>query len=141
MNTFFQDLERGKEVERMVLKIIQKKYPCAKLSEGFQTYDIWIPEANQYVEVKYDPKSNETGNILLEFEMNGKPSALLTSTADWWVFYDDHEFRMFKKMELVNFIFQNKLVYGTIVGKGDTVSKKVFFTKKKDLFPLGRILK
>jgi hypothetical protein len=140
MNAFQKDLSRGIEVELMALAIIQKKYPCATLVSAYKGYDIWIPELHKSVEVKYDPMSNETGNIVVEIEMNGKLSALSTSTADFWLFYDDYVFVMMNKMDIINCIFQNKLQYVEFVGNGDTVSKKAFLVKKSILFSYGRIL-
>jgi len=137
MNSFFEDLERGKAVERKALAIIQRRHPCAVLINAFQGYDIWVPEIHKSVEVKYDPKSNETGNIVIEVEMNGKPSALSASTADYWLFYDDHVFVMMKKQNIHNCIDDNKLRTVEFTGKGDKVSKKAFLIKKDMLFSYG----
>ena len=138
--TFHQDLERGFEVEYTVLEIIRKKYPSASLINSYKGYDIWIPELHKSVEVKYDPMSNETGNIVIEIEMNGKLSALSTTTADYWVFHDDHVFVIIKPMSIVNCIFQNKLQYVEFVGEGDRASKKAFLVQKKLLFQYGKEL-
>ena len=138
--TFQEDLERGFEVEFAVLEIIQKKYPSASLIHAYKGYDIWIPELHKSVEVKYDPMSNETGNIVVEIEMNGNLSALSTTTADYWVFHDDHVFVMMKPMSIVNCIFQNKLQYGEFVGQGDTSKKKAFLVPKDLLFQYGKKL-
>lgn len=136
--TFQQDLERGFEVEYAVLEIIRKKYPSASLINAYKGYDIWIPELHKSVEVKYDPMSNETGNIVIEIEMNGQLSALSTTTADFWVFHDDHVFVMMKPMSIVNCIFQNKLQYVEFVGQGDTSKKKAFLVPKNVLFKHGK---
>ena len=136
--TFQQDLERGFEVEYAVLEIIRKKYPSASLINAYKGYDIWIPELHKSVEVKYDPMSNETGNIVIEIEMNGQLSALSTATADFWVFHDDHVFVMMKPMSIVNCIFQNKLQYVEFVGQGDTSKKKAFLVPKDVLFKHGK---
>jgi len=77
-DVFFRDLARGQEVERQVLKIIQKKCPCACIIDKFHGYDIWIPELHKSVEVKYDHMSCETGNIFIEIEYNKKASALIS---------------------------------------------------------------
>ena len=92
------------------------------------------------VEVKYDPMSNETGNIVIEIEMNGQLSALSTTTADYWVFHDDHVFIIMKPMSIVNCIFQNKLQYVEFVGQGDTPKKKAFLVPKDLLFKYGKKL-
>jgi hypothetical protein len=140
MNTFHQDLERGKAIERKALEVIRKKYPSASLIEAFKGYDIWIPELHKSVEVKYDPMSNETGNIVVEIEMNNKASALITTTADYWLFYDDHVFVLMKPMSIVNCIFQSKLQYVEFVGNGDRSLKKAFLIPKATLFQCGKQL-
>jgi hypothetical protein len=140
MSSFNEDLERGFEVEYAVLEIIRKKYPSASLINAYKGYDIWVPELHKSVEVKYDPMSNETGNIVIEIEMNGRLSALSTTTADYWVFHDDHVFVMMKPMSIVNCIFQNKLQYVEFVGQGDTSKKKAFLVPKELLFKHGKRL-
>lgn len=140
MNTFHEDLERGKAIESKALEVIRKKYPSASLIEAFKGYDIWIPELHKSVEVKYDPMSNETGNIVVEIEMSGKASALITTTADYWLFYDDHVFMLIKPMSIVNCIFQEKLTFVEFVGTGDRSCKKAFLVPKHFLFQHGKQL-
>jgi hypothetical protein len=140
MNTFHEDLERGKAIERKALDVIRKKYPCASLIEAFKGYDIWIPELHKSIEVKYDSMSNETGNIVVEIEMSGKASALITTTADYWLFYDDHVFVLIKPMSIVNCIFQEKLTFVEFVGNGDRSRKKAFLVPKHLLFQHGKQL-
>ena len=140
MNTFHEDLERGKAIESKALKVIHKKYPCASLIDAFKGYDIWIPELHKSVEVKYDPMSNETGNIVIEIEMNNKASALITTTADYWLFYDDNVFVLIKPMSIVNCIFQEKLTFVEFVGNGDSSCKKAFLVPKHLLFQHGKQL-
>ena len=139
-NTFQQDLKRGIDVELKALAIIQKKYPSASLINKFKGYDIWIPELHKSVEVKYDPMSNETGNIVIEIEMFNKPSALMTTEADYWIFYDNNNFVLIKPIDIINCIFINKLVYREFVGTGDNASKKAFLVKKDILFKYGKII-
>lgn len=139
-NTFKQDLKRGIDIELKILAIIQKKYPSASLINKYKGYDIWIPEIHKSVEIKYDPMSNETGNIVVEIEMFNKPSALMTTEADYWIFYDDNNFVLIKPMDIVNCIFLNKLTYREFTGTGDNVSKKAFLIKKDILFKHGKII-
>ena len=68
------------------LKTVQTKYPCAVLIDGkFKEYDLFIPEKNKKIEIKGDYRSCETGNIIIELMMFDKPSALLTTKADYWI--------------------------------------------------------
>jgi hypothetical protein len=82
--------------------------------------------------------SNKTGNIVVEIEMFNKPSGLMSTTADYWVFYDDIDFVIMKPMDIVNCIFINKLVYKEFVGTGDTQAKKAFLVPKQLLFSHGK---
>jgi hypothetical protein len=138
--SFNKDLQRGLEIEERVVSILRKKYPCATLVSAFKGYDIWIPEINKSVEVKYDPMSCETGNIVVEIEMYGKPSGLMASTADYWVFYDGEMFVIMPTKNIFKCIFDCKLQYVEFVGNGDTRSKKAFLVKKDTLFKYGKIL-
>ena len=138
INTFKEDLSIGLKIEQQVLDIIRKKYPSASSINKYKGYDIWIPEIQKGVEVKYDGKSKYTNNIVIEIEMFDKPSALLTSEADYWIFYDGYKFIMIEKMYIYYAIFMAKLKYAEFVGKGDTASKKAFLIKKDDLFKYGK---
>lgn len=138
--SFQKDLQRGLEIENIVLGILRKKYPCASLINAFKGYDIWIPEIDKAVEVKYDPMSQETGNIVVEIEMYGKPSGLMATQADYWVFYDGEMFVIMPVKHIFKCIFDCKLQYVEFVGKGDTRSKKAFLVDKNTLFKYGKIL-
>ena len=130
MSDFKTSLEVGKETERYVLQIIQKKYPSAYMIAGYcKEYDIYIPELSVGVEVKKDKKSIYTGNIVVEIEFNGKPSALSTTKADYWVFYDEKELIWTTPGKLRTIVKDMKPA--TFIGKGDTVSKKAYLVKKK----------
>lgn len=131
ISSFHQDLKRGINIEEKVLKKIQQKYPMAERVDGYcKEYDIAIPEIKQKIEVKYDPMSNKTNRILIEIEMNNKPSALLTTDAHWWVFYDDKRFYWIKPLKIFQCIMINNLRWTEGVSKGDTVSKKRYLIDK-----------
>jgi hypothetical protein len=136
--SFTEDLERGKSVEMKILQKIQNKFPCATWVKAHKGYDIWIPEKGYGVEVKYDQKSNETGNIVVEIEMFGKPSALFTTEAKWWVFYDDTTYAWIKPIDIIKCIIFNKLIWVEFVGQGDTAIKKAYLIKKELLFSYAK---
>jgi hypothetical protein len=96
-----------------------------------------LPEENYGIEVKYDPKSADTGNIVVEIEMNGKPSGLMTSTARYWVFYDDDMFMQISTRNIIKCIFINKLTFIEFTGPGDTSPKKAFLIPKNILYKYG----
>jgi hypothetical protein len=138
--SFAADLERGLEIERKVLKVIHKKYPEAHIVTALKEYDIWIPEIQKGIEVKYDPMSCKTGNIVVEFEMNGKPSALMATGADWWIFYDGEVMFSITPREIIQVIFNKMLTYRMFTGIGDMFAKKAFLIPKDWLIEKSRIL-
>lgn len=131
--SFQIDLERGVEAERKVLETLQILYPCATLVNAFKGYDIWVPELELGVEVKYDPMSNETGNFLIEYEMNNKPSALMTTTAKLWAFFDDTRIMFIKPRSIIRCIFDLRLTHRVIRGPNDFADKKCFLVPKQSL--------
>lgn len=141
MNTFQKDLARGISVEKKICGILQEKYPSATLVNAYKGYDIWIPEISKGVEVKYDPMSNQTGNIVIEIWMYNKPSALLTTTADFWVFDDDKTIVSIKPQKIIECIMLHEIQLKNFIGKGDTVSKKAYLVPKELLFSYGSVLK
>lgn len=132
--SFLEDLLEGVEFEKKVLATIKKKYPSATIINAYKGYDIWIPEIKQSIEVKYDPKSNETGNIVIEFEMSSKKSALITTEANYWVISDGKQLAWFKPMDIVYCIFVNNLKFVEFIGNGDKNAKRAYLIKKDILF-------
>jgi hypothetical protein len=135
MQTFFRDLARGEQIEYNILYLIQKKYPKAYKIKGYcKDYDLFIPEIQAGIEVKSDEKSKYTGNIVVEIEFNGKPSALSTTKADYWVWYDGECVTFFKPKDIRNCIDENNLSVCSFVGKGDVKEKKAYLVKKNMLY-------
>ena len=44
------------------------------------------------IEIKYDRKTKETGNIFIEFQSRNKLSGISTTQADFWTYYIDDDF-------------------------------------------------
>ena len=140
-SSFKKDLTRGAKVEDFVLQKIRNKYPEARRISGYcKEYDIWIPEINQGIEVKYDPKSNETGNIVIEIEMGGKPSALSTTKASQWIFYDGKSLVSIEPRVIKECIYTHQLRVVTFTGPGDVKSKRVYLVPKETLFRYGKYI-
>ena len=127
---FHEDLEKGKQTEYALCDIVKKKYPKTFVREGYcKGYDISIPEINKTVEVKQDKKSNFTGNIVIEVEMPvGKPSALLTTTADFWAFYDGEYFMWWRPEDLKKLVEPMRAV--AFIGNGATTRQKAYLVQK-----------
>ena len=121
---FKKDLQRGRKIEEKILDICREKYPCSVLIDGkFKDYDLFIPETNKTIEIKGDYRSCETGNIIIELMMFGKPSALLTTKADFWVVYTGLELLWITPIKIIECITVNNINSRTLTGQGDTASK------------------
>ena len=82
---FKEDLDRGVTVEDDLLRRLRHAFPSARRAEGVHPeFDIEIPELQKTIEVKYDPMSQKTGNVVIEYFHN-KPSAFSVSVADYWL--------------------------------------------------------
>jgi hypothetical protein len=140
---FNDSLSSGKQSENIILKMVQNKYPKAYIKEGYhKEYDIMIPEIDKTIEVKKDFKSQYTGNVVIEMEMNNRPSGLQTTTADWWVFHLDETeivwITLERLKEMVEFE-DYKLV--EFIGEGDEISKQAYLVPKKDLYMYSNRIK
>ena len=83
---FATDLKRGEKQEYRILDRERKKYPDAYKMEGYHKEDdIYVPETDIRLEVKFDEKSIKTGNYAIECEYDGSPSGVVTTTADFWI--------------------------------------------------------
>lgn len=135
MNTFNKDLETGHNAERAVLKLLQTQYPSAVIIDGYcKEMDIYVPEKHKRYEVKQDFKSKYTGNLVVEVSMNDKPSALMTSQADTWVFVTPSQYAFIERERVKDCIIENNLQFKTFVGKGDNVPKNAYLIKEELLF-------
>lgn len=86
---FKSDITAGEEQEQRLLALIKKKYPSAyKVQGNHKQFDLSVPEVKKTVEVKFDRKSKETGNIFIECSFNGEPSGIEATTADFWIITD-----------------------------------------------------
>lgn len=133
---FRRDLDVGIEQEERILKQIKEVYPEAYKIDGYcKEWDIFIPEKNFGVEVKSDKKSQETGNIVIEVEFNGRPSALQTTKAEYWVIFDGQDDVWIKPERIKDCIIQNGLRHSSFTGRGDKHPKKAFLIKKEILYP------
>lgn len=133
---FYEDLKRGKYHEKRILKKLQKKYPKANIIQGYcKDYDIWVPEIDCGVEVKFDEMSKKTGNIVVEIEFNGKPSALSTTKAKYWIITDGEKDKWFTPNAIKQCISDNNLRPTKFTGRGDQHSKIAYLIKKPLLYP------
>ncbi len=133
-DNFIKDLKRGRDIEEFLLNKIKNKYPCATLIDGkFKDYDLFIPETNKKIEIKGDYRSCETGNIIIELSMYDKPSALLTTKADYWIIFTGQELLYITPIKIIECILTNNIQSRKLTGFGDT-QPKIACLIKIDLF-------
>ena len=129
---FKDSLAIGHKSEDAVCAKINKKYPRAFVKKGYcKEYDIYVPEIDKKIEVKQDKKSNFTGNIVVEIEFDGKPSALSTTESDYWVFDDGEIYIWITPTVLRQVVHPLKAV--SFIGNGDNKFKKAYLVKKKQI--------
>lgn len=105
-NDFNENLEFAQKGEEEVARLLSKKFPDLKI-KGFnddKACDIIAIVGGQEVtiEVKEDVRTKDTGNVVIECESRGKPSGIMTTTAQFWVF------RVHLLDGIVNYLFKIK---------------------------------
>lgn len=134
--TFHRDLKEGKLVEHKHLELIQKIYPDAHIVDGYcKEWDIYVPSEDIGIEIKSDKMSQKTGNIVVEVEFNGKPSALSTSKSMWWIFDTGVETIKVKLYDLKELVKHFNPVQ--FVGKGDSKMKKAYLIPIQSIRNIG----
>ena len=90
---FINDLILGKHFEQVYLKItrqkgVQRKFISAPDRKFFNFDLIIITEGERVAyEVKADRLTNSTGNIVIEYECNKRPSGINTTQADYYIYF------------------------------------------------------
>jgi len=130
MSEYKESKKDGDVGEEEILKILQHKYSKAyidNIGKANSDWDIFIPEINEGIEVKNDYKSKDTGNLVIEVEMNGKLSALSKTKAKYWVFITGYRYIWISPLEIYRFLEQH-FEYGRVpfIGEGDTKEKKAY---------------
>lgn len=124
--SFKSDLEIGAQAEDKLLHKLRTVFPRSSRAEGLHPdFDIEIPELKKTIELKFDPRSQDTGNIVIEYFHN-KPSAFSVSKADYWVIDTGVEVLWFTREGILDCILNEGMHPIKIHGAGDRYSKWVF---------------
>ena len=138
MSTFKESLETGSKVEKLVLDRVRENDPFALLIRGkFPKFDIYCPSSNTRIEGKSDLQSNHTNNFLIEVYMYSKPSALLVTEADVWVFYDGTNLIWVHPTDIKNHILEKGYPQRTLTGKGDTTTKRCYLVPTTEIYQIA----
>ena len=126
---WFEDLALGKGIERDFLERVMVAFQNAYQTFGDDTrFDIGIPELDVTVEVKFDIKSLETGNIVIEY-FHRRPSGILVSEATHWLFVTGEEEIWISQRELTKCLLVNAVEPRQIHGPEDRHPKYVFLLR------------
>lgn len=139
---FRKDLKVGQQTEKEALEHLAKHltYDEAEFNND-KKYDIRVVMGEQVrtYEVKTDLMCGYTGNFALEYECRGKPSGIVTTEADYWIYKLDDGFYLISVTRLKELIDEAK--YFRMVSGGDRGSNtKMFLFKlpmmKEEMFKL-----
>jgi len=84
--SFLRDLKEGQEYEKYASKKIKKLFNV-KIKEFNNDYRYDFIDTNEIkYEVKYDRRSNETGNFFIEYVSKDKPSGIGNTESDNYIF-------------------------------------------------------
>ena len=120
------DLAKGDKVEEEWYQKLHGIFQqCAKTFGKDSRFDIEVPELDTTIEIKLDEKSLETGNIVIEYHHN-KPSGILTSEADVWLFSTGEEEIWVTRKNIVKMLLIEELKPASFTGPEDRHPKAVF---------------
>lgn len=129
---FKKDLVDGQAAEQEVAKRLMVRLGIP--AEDIETctskgYDLKIISKGWTFEVKNDLKAHETGNVAIEYESRGKPTALAATTADFWVYKFANCFFAFKTETLKRKLFEEKQYFKDVIGGDPGSNTKMFLVK------------
>jgi len=127
MTEFDTSLDIGKQREDQLIAFFQSlgHKPIA-IPGKFTGFDFFLANTKEAYEVKQDWKAHYSGNLVVEVEMYGKPSGLMGTTADWWIFDTKTEFIFITPRKLKDLIVSLNPLLRSFTGKGDTQPKKAY---------------
>lgn len=138
--SFIRDLEEWQLYESRILDFLAKSYPIMRLAHNPKRLDIdLLSPLGVNVEVKFDRRMEETGNIFIEFECNWKRSWIFKyDNLHIFAYWNNNEFFLFNanklKKDIAKFI-EDKTY--RVVSWGDGWRSKWVLLPIKDLIPKG----
>ena len=121
------DLAAGTTIEKEWFEKLSNLFDeCYETFGEDSRFDLAIPELDTTIEIKFDKKSLDTGNIVIEYHHNGKPSGVLASEADVWLFATGEEDIWVTKKNLQRMLLLENIRPVMIHGPDDHSPKAVF---------------
>jgi hypothetical protein len=131
---FRKDLLIGQETEKEAVELLSQKLKIDKVEynqDNKYDFKLTIGKTERTYEVKTDLMCGRTGNFAIEYECRGKPSGIVTTQADYWIYKLDDGFYLSPVSTLKNLIDDAK--YFRMVTGGDRGSYTKMFLFKLDL--------
>ncbi|MCC6723641.1 MAG: hypothetical protein IT258_03975 [Saprospiraceae bacterium] len=101
-------------------------------------YDLKIISKGWTFEVKNDLMAHQTGNVAIEYESRGKPTALAATTAEFWVYKFAGQFFAFRTETLKRKIFEEKQYFKAVTGGDAGSNTKMYLVKVEELKKWGK---
>lgn len=128
--SFDEDLKIGEAAEVALMDMCRRKGRTPVKVEGkFKGYDFFVAETKMAYEVKKDHKSGHTGNVVIEIGMYGKPSGLMSTIADMWIFDLPDGYMFIKPERIKDCVVENGYEIKEFVGNGDVHPKKAYLVR------------
>jgi hypothetical protein len=137
---FEQDLAMADKVEVEVIKRLQK-VNSEFIFNGFsgtKGYDATFTIANKVylLEIKSDYYTENTGNVVIEYESRGKASGIATTKAHFWAYavmrtLEDFDIYLINANKLKELI-DNEVYYDKIIGGDPLSNTKMYKFKLED---------
>jgi len=93
--TFYRDLEFGKKYEKIFAGLTKCTFVQ---SIGNKNWDIDLLDNDIHIkyEIKTDKQMNKTGNICIEYICNNKPSGIMTTESEYYIFIEIIDYNFIK---------------------------------------------
>lgn len=71
------------------------------------------------VEVKWDRRAKDTGNVFIEYRQKGRPSGIAITEADWWAIFFDEDAAVWLRTQRLLWLARESWNAGNRVAGGD----------------------
>lgn len=136
------NLAEGEATEEIIMAEMRNQgLSPIKIPGKFSDFDIFVPETQKTYEIKRDWKSQETGNVVIETWMYGKPSGLMATKADQWIIDIRTEWIHITPEAIKDCIIQTGQTLQTFIGQGDRKAKQAYLIPSQQLKKYASIVR
>ena len=140
---FEKDLEDGQRAEEEAIEKLKARFEVGNEDIERSTskgYDIRIKSKGYTFEVKNDLMAAQTGNIAIEYECRGKPTALAATVADFWIYKFAGVFWVISTARLRQKLFVEKCYFKDVTGGDKGSYTKMYLVKVSTFKTWGKEL-